>query len=113
MPESRGDFREGGEFYTLMIAPNGEKYPLSGVYLEIVPNELLVMSHGWIEDDGRRPHETIIKVRFIDEGTKTKIIFEQTGFKSVESRDGHKGGWTECLEKLAAHLEKLHAGAKV
>jgi uncharacterized protein YndB with AHSA1/START domain len=113
VPECRGDFREGGEWYTLMIAPNGEKHPLSGVFLEIIPKELLVMSHGWIDDTGRRPHEDIVKVRFLDEGKKTKIIFEQTGFKSIESRDGHNEGWNECFEKLEAHLEKLHSGVKV
>ena len=113
VPETRGDFREGGEWYTLMIAPNGEKYPLSGVYLEIVPGELLVMSHGWIEDDGRRPHETVLTVRFSDEGKKTRVRLEQSIFKSVESRDGHRGGWTSCFDRLALHLEELQAGAKV
>ena len=94
IPESKGDFREGGEWYSLLIAPDGEKYPVSGVYIEIVPDQLLVMSHGWIEDDGTRPHETVLKVRFADEGRKTKITLEQSIFKSVESRDGHVGGWT-------------------
>jgi len=112
MPESSGDLREGGEWYTLMVAPNGEKYPLSGVYLEIVPDELLVMSHGWIEDDGTRPHETIVKVRFSDEGRKTKVILEQSIFKSVESRDGHIGGWSECFDKLAHLLEQIQTGTK-
>lgn len=107
MPESRGDVREGGEWYVLMIAPNGEKYPVSGVYKKIVPNELIVMTHGWIEDDGTRPHDTVVTVRFADEGGKTKLTLEQSIFKSAESRDGHIGGWTECLEKLARFLETL------
>ena len=27
--------------------------------------------------------------------------------KSVESRDGHVGGWTQCLDKLGELLPKL------
>ena len=107
IPESKGEFREGGEWESLLIAPDGEKFPVSGVYIEIVPDELLVMSHGWIEDDGTRPHETVLKVRFADEGKKTKITLEQSLFKSVESRDGHVGGWSSALNRLAQLLEKL------
>jgi uncharacterized protein YndB with AHSA1/START domain len=58
MPESHGDLRVGGAWGFTMIAPNGEKFPCNGVYREIVPNELLVMTHGWVEDDGTRPWET-------------------------------------------------------
>ena len=107
IPETRGEFREGGEWYSLMIKPDGEKFPVSGVYLEIVPDELLVMSHGWIEDDGTRPHETVLKVRFADAGRKTKVTLEQKIFKSVESRDGHQGGWTSCFDRLEQLLVKL------
>ena len=107
IPESKGDFREGGEWYSLLIAPDGEKYPVSGVYIEIVPDQFLVMSHGWIEDNGTRPHETVLKVRFADEGKKTKITLEQSIFKSVESRDGHVGGWSSALNRLEQLLEKL------
>jgi uncharacterized protein YndB with AHSA1/START domain len=107
IPESRGDFREGGEWYALMIKPDGEKFPVCGVYLEIIPDELLVMSHGWIEDDGTRPHETVLKVRFTDEGKKTKVRLEQSIFKSVESRDGHQGGWSSCFDRLEQLLRKL------
>ena len=110
--ECDGDFHEGGKWFTLMIHPAGEKYPVSGIYQKIVPNELLVMTHGWIEDDGTRPHETILTVRFSDEGKKTKVRLEQSVFKSVESRNGHEGGWSSCLDRLAALLPKLQTGAK-
>jgi hypothetical protein len=25
-------------------------------------------------------------------------------FESVEDRDGHRGGWTECFDKLAEYV---------
>lgn len=105
-PHSRGDFGPGGAWECCMVAPDGTKHFVSGVYREIVQDELLVFTHGWLEDDGKRDYETTVTVRFADEGGKTKVTLEQAVFKSVESRDGHKGGWTECLERLAEHLAK-------
>lgn len=35
-----------------------------------------------------------------ERGGKTEMTFCQAGFDSVESRDGHAGGWSECFDKL-------------
>ena len=59
IPFSEGDLRRGGAWRCLMIAPNGEKLPVHGVYREIVPDELLVFTHIWEEDDGTPEHETV------------------------------------------------------
>ena len=113
MPESHGDLRVGGAWGFLMIAPDGEKFPCNGVYREIVPNERLVMTHGWLEDDGTRPWETVVTVRFEDAGPgRTKMTLEQSIFKSVESRDGHNKGWSECFDKLGELLAGQKAGQK-
>ena len=107
MERSHGELRPGGAWGIHMIAPDGEKHEATGVYREIAPNELLVMTHGWLEDDGSRPWETIVTVRFADEGGKTRMTFEQSIFKSVESRDGHNGGWSQCFDKLGELLAEL------
>jgi uncharacterized protein YndB with AHSA1/START domain len=99
----------GGWWKCVMVAPNGEKLPVGGVYREIVPNELLVFTHMWQEDDGTPEHETIMTVRFADEGKKTKVTLEQGIFKSPESREGHRGGWTEAMERLTDLLPKMNA----
>ena len=41
-----------------------------------------------------------------------KLTLEQTNFKSVESRDGHNGGWSQCLDKLGELLAETKAGTK-
>jgi uncharacterized protein YndB with AHSA1/START domain len=110
MPSSEGDLRVGGAWRCLMIAPNGEKHPLWGVYREIVQDELLVFTHIWEAD--KPEHETVVTVRFADEGGKTKVTLEQSVFRSVESRNGHVGGWTECLDILGEHLAKLQGKEK-
>ncbi len=107
IPSSGGDFRVGGKWHTLMIAPDGHRCPLGGVYREIVENELLVFTHIWEPEPGETEHETVVTVRFADEGIKTRVTLEQSTFKSKESRDGHQGGWTQCLERLDELLGKL------
>jgi uncharacterized protein YndB with AHSA1/START domain len=110
--ESNAEFRVGGKWHSLMIAPDGEHYPECGVYQRIVPEKLLVMTHTWVGDDGKPEHETIMTLRFEDAGVgSTKLTMEQSIFKSVASRDSHVGGWTECLDKLGELLAELRGKA--
>jgi len=106
IPVSEGDLKVGGKWRACMISPQGEELWLGGEYREIVPNERLVFTHAWGEDEGKPRTETIVTVQFADHPDGTEMIFEQTGFASIESRDGHSGGWNECLELLADHLAK-------
>jgi uncharacterized protein YndB with AHSA1/START domain len=43
-------------------------------------------------------------VRLEDQDRKTRMTFRQAFFESVEQRDGHRGGWSECFDRLDAHL---------
>jgi len=104
IPVAEGDFRVGGSWRTCMVKPDGEKLWLYGVYRDIRPVELLSFTHIWEEDDGTPENETLVTVQLEDLGGKTKLTLTQQFFASVESRDGHEGGWTQCLEKLATHL---------
>jgi uncharacterized protein YndB with AHSA1/START domain len=106
IPVSDADFRPGGAWRCCMRAPDGTKLWLSGVYREIVQDERLVFTHAW-EEEGRRGHETLVTVQFADIGSKTKITFKQSVFESEASRDGHKGGWNECLDQLGELLVTL------
>jgi uncharacterized protein YndB with AHSA1/START domain len=65
---------------------------------------LLVFTHAWDDPDGKPGHETLVTVRLEDHHGKTLMTFRQAFFTSVEQRDGHRGGWSECFERLAAHL---------
>ncbi|MEJ0001042.1 MAG: SRPBCC domain-containing protein [Verrucomicrobiota bacterium] len=107
IPESGGELRAGGSWHCVMIAPNGERCPVAGVYEQVVPNELLVFTHAWEGDDGKPEHWTTVTMRFEDAGEgRTRLTLEQSVFRSQESRDRHVGGWTQCLEKLAGLLER-------
>lgn len=102
IPVAQGDLRVGGKWKACMVTPQGEKLWLGGVYREIVKNKKLVFTHAWQGGD----EETLVTVRFADHPRGTKMMFEQSGFGSAGSRDGHKGGWTECFVRLADHLRE-------
>lgn len=107
IPVSQGDLRVGGKWRACMVTPQGEKMWLSGVYREIVKDRKLVFTHTWKGDGG----ETLVTVRFSDHPRGTKMMFEQTGFDSAGSREGHKGGWVECFGRLKEHLAMVGAKA--
>jgi uncharacterized protein YndB with AHSA1/START domain len=113
IPISEGDLRPCGKWRCVMIAPDGSRHAVHGVYREVVLNELLVFTHIWEEGDGAPEHETVVTVRFSDEGDKTKMTLEQKTFRSVESRDGHEGGWSQGFEKLAELLKQLQSKDKL
>ncbi len=43
----------------------------------------------------------------VDHGGKTRLTLHQAIFESVESRDAHEGGWSECLDILSDYLAAL------
>jgi uncharacterized protein YndB with AHSA1/START domain len=107
VPASSGEFRVGGQWYQKMLAPDGEPHEMIGEYQKIVPDELIVTSHAWLGDDGKPEHWSILTFRFDDAGDgKTRLTLEHTNLRSVESRNNHVGGWTQCLDKLGDLLAK-------
>ena len=106
MPVCEGDLRVGGKWRCCMVSPEGKELWLGGVYTEIVPGRKVVCTHAWDDEDGKPGHETLLTIALEDADGGTKLTLHQAVFVTRESRDGHRGGWTECLDKLAALLEK-------
>lgn len=101
-----GELRPGGAWRSCMRSPDGKDLWLGGVYREIQAPDRLVFTHAWLDDHGKPGHETVVTVTFAERGGKTEMTFRQAEFESVESRDGHRGGWTECFDKLATYVAK-------
>ena len=101
IPRSEGELRVNGPWRATMVKPDGERLNLGGKYLEIKEPDRLVFTHYWMdENDNPTGPETIVTVTLTERGTKTEMNFRQTGFDSAGSREGHRGGWTECFDKL-------------
>ena len=65
------------------------------------------MTHVWEKEDGTPGEASLLTVLFEDLGGKTRMTLIQTGFDTVESRDGHGEGWSECFERMETLLSKL------
>ena len=105
-PLSEADFRRCGSWRAIIRSPDGKEYPARGVYAEIVENRRIVFSFAW-EEDGERGNDTLISVSFEDIAGKTRLTFHQAFFDTVETRDSHNEGWTECVERLGAYASAL------
>jgi len=98
------DLRPGGAWRLCMRTPEGQELWVGGVYREIVPPERIVSTHAWQNPDGTSGHETLMTVTLAARGDRTEMTFRQTGFESVEDRDGHREGWSESFDRLEEHL---------
>ena len=98
------DVRPGGAWrHCLTSTENGRELWQGGVFREVVAPERLVFTFAW-EEEGERGLETLVTVTFAAEGRKTRMTFRQTPFRSIEERDGHRGGWSSSFDRLDAHL---------
>ncbi|AWM23291.1 SRPBCC family protein [Sinorhizobium fredii] len=110
--EAALDVRPGGTNRFIMRSPEGELYPNQGVYLEVVPNEKLVMTDAYTEawKPSEKPFMTAI-LTFEEEGGKTRYTARARHW-SVADREAHEKmgfheGWGQCADQLAALVAKL------
>ncbi|NJM92610.1 MAG: SRPBCC domain-containing protein [Rhodospirillaceae bacterium] len=102
-PHCKIDFRVGGAYRACIRSPEGKEYWMRGIYREIVEPERIVFTFSW-EEDGERGRENLITVTFAEQGGQTRMTFRQAFFESIEQRDSHNEGWSECFERLAQFL---------
>ncbi|MGN6695491.1 MAG: SRPBCC family protein [Aquihabitans sp.] len=107
------DLRPGGAMSMTMQSPEGEAYPNTGCYLEVVPNERLV----WTEsmDPGFRPKAADLPLTAILEleplpngGTRYRAVAlhqDPAGVKQHEEMGFHEG-WGAALDQLVALMSQ-------
>jgi uncharacterized protein YndB with AHSA1/START domain len=105
-PSCEMDLRSGGAWRACIRSPDGTDYRMAGVFREVAPPERLVFTFAW-EEGGEPGHQTLVTVTFAEQDGKTRLTFHQATFESVESRDSHHGGWSECLDRLDGYLARL------
>jgi len=105
VPSCEVDFRPGGSYRTCVRSPEGQEVVMSGTYREIVEPSRLVFTFAF-EEQGERGAESLVTLDFIEVGGKTRLVFRQAPFRTVEDRDGHHNGWTQCLDRLDTYLQK-------
>jgi uncharacterized protein YndB with AHSA1/START domain len=101
---SESDIRPGGFFRICMRSPQGVDRWLEVGYREMAKPERLVFTHVWLDVNKQPGKQTLVSITLAERCGKTELTLRQTGFASVESRDGHKYGWSSALDVLADYL---------
>lgn len=112
-PRAEMDLRPGGASTIVMRSPDGQEFPNSGVYLEVVPNERLVFTdaytRAWVPSE--KPFMTV-ELTFEDAGAGKTKYTARVRHWTVADREAHEKmgfheGWGICaqqLETLAARI---------
>ncbi len=118
-PSAKSDLRVGGTFVYAMKGPPGSEWDKTnysgGEYLEIVPNEKLVVTDNFTDEQGNKIDPATIgmpgewgdmkvTVTFEDAGEgKTKLTLVHEGHPAEMAKDA-ESGWSSSLDKFAKIL---------
>jgi len=103
------DVRPGGAMLITMRSPDGDVYPMQGIFHEIVAPERLVFTTRTLEDKaGNFRLEVLHTVTLADLGGKTRLTLQARVVKSTPEAagllTGMEEGWIQGLERLAESL---------
>lgn len=93
------DVRPGGAWKATMVTPDGGEFPLTGSYLDVAENRLLVVGM----DVPGKPEPSVMTVELAEDGGRTRISARQT-CDTAEERDMAEQGSTMLLDSLTAFL---------
>lgn len=115
------DLRPGGIFHTTMQSPEGQEFPNSGCYLEIIPQTKLVWTNALLpgfrpspptatcgSEDANFMFTAMIELADHASGTRysaTVIHADEAGCKK-HAEMGFEGGWGTALDQLVALVKK-------
>jgi len=113
IPNCEVDPRVGGLLRVTMRSPDGQNYPMKGIFREVVKPERLSFSNIAIDNDGNHLLEGVTTVTFEDLGGKTKMTLDAHAVGLVPQAPamlaGMEAGWSGSFDKLAAALARqLH-----
>ena len=119
VPVVEMDVRVGGKHLFCMESADGSmKMWTTGEYLEVVPNERLVYTDSFSDENGNlispaeaygmsddQPTTTEVTVQLEDIGGQTKMVMTHANVDTEQ--EGAVAGWTQSLNKLEAHIESM------
>lgn len=104
------DLRPGGRFNTVMRSPEGDEFPNSGCYLEVVPNKRLVFTDTLLP--GFRPSpKPFFTAALLLEPTATGTRYTAIAIHGNEETSkqheemGFHDGWGTVVDQLVAHIK--------
>jgi uncharacterized protein YndB with AHSA1/START domain len=115
------DLRPGGRFYTVMVSPEGQRFPNEGCYLEVVENERLTWTNALLP--GFRPVAGVAQSEAtVDFKFSASIVLEDFGKatryraiarhadeagRNTHAAMGFEAGWGKALEQMVEYIKKM------
>lgn len=107
------DVRPGGSTLVVMADPEGNEYPGRGAYLEVVPDEKLVFTDGYVKASEPSPEPFFTGIVTFEEAGNGKTRYtararhwsQEACHKHEEM--GFHPGWTQCARQLEALAQTL------
>jgi len=110
-PVCRVDARPGGELYIVMRGPDGQDYPMKGVYQEARRPERLSFTNQALDGSGTVLLEGMTTVTFVAEGAKTRVTVHTVMRGKVPQAAfalaGMEPGWNQTLDRLGGYLGEV------
>lgn len=118
--DCRIDLKPGGEFFTLMEGPGGQKFPNVGSFLEVVPERKLVWTSVLLpgfrpmsqpENGAGMPFSCIITLE--PHGTSTKYsalaLHQNAADRAAHEKMGFHEGWGKAFEQMVEVIKGVSA----
>ena len=104
------ELRIGGALRIVMHGPDGNDYPMKGVFREVAPPERLVFSNIAIDNDGNHLLEGETTITFSEQGGKTTMVLKSHAVGLVpiapQMLTGMEAGWTQSIDKMGELLNR-------
>ncbi|MFE7243212.1 SRPBCC domain-containing protein [Streptomyces sp. NPDC057580] len=97
------DARPGGTWRAVMVTPDGQQFPLTGSYLDVVPGRRLVIG---MDVPGKSAPATMSLFLDENDGAGTTRITLTQSCDSAHERDLAEQGSTMLLDSLGSYLTK-------
>ncbi len=108
------DLRPGGRFSTVMQSPEGNRFPSTGTYLEIIENQRLIWTNALAPGfrpvaipEGGFAMTAIIQVADHGHGThySATVLHENKASREQHMAMGFEEGWGKALDQLVAMVK--------
>jgi uncharacterized protein YndB with AHSA1/START domain len=100
------EVRIGGKYRWDLINQEGEEMSVFGEYRELVPENKIVFTWKWDDDEVWENRESIVTVELSDRDSGTEVKLTHEKLPSEESRDRHNEGWNSVLDRLGKFVTK-------
>ena len=98
------DVRVGGNLRIVMHGPDGNDYPMKGIFREVTPPQRLVFSNIAIDHDGNHLLEGETTVTLSEQDGKTTLTVKSHAVGRVpiapQMLAGMEAGWMQSIDKL-------------